>query len=163
VTQFVLGNAAAVVGFRLPITRSAWVQGLLAYQGTPYQHQGRLPGVALDCVGPLIVRAREVGIKPAHFDVTGYSPSPDGSLQPILDEHLIRKPRAELTLGDVVLNRYRLGQPQHVAIIVGTLHGEHLMLHANQRTGKVQVERIPYDRSHYGYVQGYQVPGVVDG
>lgn len=145
------------------VTRRFWAQGLLAYKDTPYQHQGRLPGVALDCVGPLICRAWETGLKPRTFDVNGYSATPDGSLQPILDEHLERKARADLALGDVVLNRYRLGQPQHVAIIVGRAWDDWLMLHANQRTRKVQIERIPYDRSHYGYVQGYHVPGVVDG
>jgi cell wall-associated NlpC family hydrolase len=142
------------------ISRAEWVAGLMLYVGTPYAHQGRLPGVALDCVGPLICRARECGIKAADFDVNGYSPTPDGSLQPILDSHLERKPRETLQLGDVVLNAFRNTPPQHVAIIVGEAYGEWMMLHAGSTVGRVQVERLPYDRRHYRFVQGYQVPGV---
>jgi cell wall-associated NlpC family hydrolase len=32
--------------------------------GTPFQHQGRVPGVGLDCVGVAIYAAREVGLNP---------------------------------------------------------------------------------------------------
>ncbi len=140
--------------------RADWVAWLLALEGTPYQHQGRLPGVALDCVGPLILAARHFGIKAADFDVGGYTPQPDGSLQAILDEHLTPVPREALGLGDVVLNGFRLEPPRHIAIIVGHDWGQWVMLHANGITGRVQRERIPYGRRWYRFVQGYHVSGV---
>lgn len=142
------------------IPRAAWVDTLLGYEGTPYAHQGRLPGVGLDCIGPVICAAREHGIVKPEFDVSDYGPRPDGSLQPYLDTHLVRKPRAELGLGDVVLNAFRLGPPQHIAVIVGELWGDWVMLHANSTIGKVMRERLPYNRRWYRYVLGYGVPGV---
>ena len=142
------------------IERAAWVATLLGYEGTPYAHQGRLADVGLDCIGPLICAARALGLKEPGFDIGGYSRQPDGSLQPYLDQHLVRKPRAELGLGDVVLNGFRLLPPQHIAVIVGERWGEWLMLHANSIVGKVMCERLPYDRRWYRFVQGYSVPGV---
>lgn len=142
------------------VSREAWVAWLLALDGTKYQHQGRLPGVALDCIGPVIVGARHFGLVAPSFDLTGYSPAPDGSLQPQLDAYLERKPREALTLGDLVLNGYRLGPPRHIAVIVGEQYGQWVLLHANGDTGRVQIERIQYERRYYRFVQGYQVPGV---
>lgn len=142
------------------ISRADWVAHILTYEDVPFQHQGRNPAVGIDCPGPLILGARHFGIKPADFNVDGYLPQPDGSLQPILDEHLDRKPRAELALGDVVLNRFRLGKPQHIGIIVGEAFGQWIMLHASRRHGKAIRERIQYDRGFYQFVQGYNVPGV---
>jgi cell wall-associated NlpC family hydrolase len=141
------------------ISRAAWLAEVLSYLGTPYAHQGRVPGVGMDCVAPLIVAARKFAIVPEAFDVQGYARDPDGSLQPLLDAHLIRKPRAQLVPGDVVLNGFRLQPPQHVAIIVGERHGEWELLHAHGRVGKVQIERIQYGR-YWRYVCGYAVPGV---
>lgn len=56
--------------------------------GVPYHHQGRVPA-GLDCVGLLIVVARELGIIPAHFDYTRYGRRPNGQLDAALDEHLV--------------------------------------------------------------------------
>lgn len=140
------------------VTPAAWVAWLLLLEGTPYQHQGRLPGVALDCIGPLVVAAAHFGHRAPGWDITGYSPAPDGSLQPLLDEHLTRKPREQLGLGDVVLNAFRLGPPRHIAIIVGEQYGQWVMLHADGLVGRVQRERLQYERRYYRFVQGYSVP-----
>jgi cell wall-associated NlpC family hydrolase len=140
------------------VDRAAWVAWLLALEGVPYHHQGRSVA-GMDCPAPLILGARHFGIVAPDFDVTGYVRDPDGSLQPFLDEHLIRKPRAELQLGDVVLNGFKTQPPQHIAIIVGERYGEWELLHAHARVGKVQIERIQYGR-YWRFVQGYAVPGV---
>lgn len=144
----------------LTIARAAWVAWLHTLLGTPYHHQGRLPGVGLDCAGPLVCGAWHFGLKPRCFDVRGYSREPDGSLQSYLDAHLLRRQRPELQLGDVVLNGFRMAPPRHIALIVGEEHGQWVMLHACSRTGKVQLERLPYERRLYRYVQGYTVPGL---
>lgn len=142
------------------ITRAAWVATVLRCEGTPYLHQGRAPGIGLDCAGPLIWAARETGLRGAEFDVNGYPRQPDGSLQPYLEAELERVPREALGLGDVVLNAYRLGPPRHLAIIVGEAWGQWVLLHASSDTGRVQRERLQYERRFYRYVAGYHVPGV---
>lgn len=141
------------------ISRAEWVGRLMCYVGTPFVHQGRTPGVGMDCPAPMICNARHFGMVPAGWDITAYPSDPDGNLQPTLDTYLRRVPRDELQLGDVVLNAFRLKQPRHIAYIVGERWGQWEMLHADARVGKVIVERIPYGR-HYRFVQGYAAPGV---
>lgn len=48
--------------------------------GTPYQHQGRLAGVGVDCIGVPILVARELGL--GDFNDLEYGREPDGSLLP---------------------------------------------------------------------------------
>lgn len=141
------------------IARAEWVAELLSFVGTPYRHQGRVPGEGMDCVAPLIVAARKFGIVLPDFDVNGYERDPNGSLQPLLDQHLRRKPRESLALGDVVLNGFRAKSPQHIAIIVGERYGEWELMHGHSMAKKVQIERIQYGK-YWRYVQGYGVPGV---
>lgn len=140
------------------VERAVFADAVRAFDGVRYHHQGRCMAGA-DCVAPLILTARRFGLVAADFDITAYPRDPDGSLQPLLDEHLVRKPREALLLGDVVLNAFRQKQPQHVAIIVGEAYGQWELLHANARVGKAQIERIQYGRV-WRYVQGYGVPGV---
>lgn len=64
------------------------VQSAREWVGVPYHHQGRVPA-GLDCVGLLIVVARELGILPPHFDYTRYGRRPNGQLDAALDQHLV--------------------------------------------------------------------------
>ena len=89
--------------------------------GTPFQHQGRVPGVGLDCVGVAIYAAREVGLNPV--DVQGYGETPNnGALrtalnsQPDLESVPLKDTPQE---GDILLFRLRK-EPQHVGICTGT-------------------------------------------
>ena len=89
--------------------------------GTPFQHQGRVPGVGLDCVGVAIYAAREVGLNPV--DVQGYGETPNnGALrtalnsQPDLESVSLQDMPQE---GDILLFRLRK-EPQHVGICTGT-------------------------------------------
>lgn len=141
------------------VSREDWVSEVLSFVGTPYKHQGRVPQVGMDCVAPLIVAARKFGIVADDFDVTAYPRDPNGSLQPLLDEHLERKSRESLLIGDVVLNGFRFQQPRHVAIIVGERYGQWQLVHAHSSAGRVQIERLQYG-PYWRYVQGYGVPGV---
>lgn len=135
-----------------------WVAGLMRFEGVPYHHQGRsMDGI--DCIGPGVVTLRDLGLRPKGWDFTAYPRDPNGSLQPMLDAELVRKPRELLTVGDVVLNAFRMQAPRHIAYIVGERYGQWVLLHADARVGKVQVERIQYGR-YYRFVQGYGVPGV---
>lgn len=98
--------------------------------GTPFQHQGRLPGVALDCVGLIVVIARELGLP--HFDRQDYAKNPHRGQ---LEEALKRQPCLErietLEPGAVILTRIS-ATPQHVGIFTGTS-----MIHAWAAAGKV--------------------------
>lgn len=103
---------------------------------TPFKHQGRIPGVALDCAGLVVAVAQALGLPVA--DQTGYSRSPSGGLleaaldsQPCLQR--IPGPAQE---GDVVLMRFK-GDPQHLGIVAG---GN--LIHAWQVVGKVVEHRF---------------------
>lgn len=37
-----------------------------SYKGTPFHHQGRQPGLALDCIGVAVCAARECGLEMKH-------------------------------------------------------------------------------------------------
>ena len=98
--------------------------------GTPFHHQGRAPGVGLDCIGLVIVALRAVGITVR--DRADYGRRPDGkSLVAALQEHGAKQV-AEINAGDILLFRYD-GQPQHVALATGA----DTMIHSFAPAGKV--------------------------
>jgi len=88
--------------------------------GTPFRHQGRQPGVGLDCAGVAVQVASALGC--AVIDQEGYGDRPaHGMLEAMLDA----QPCLERVTddagpqpGDVLLMRFN-GDPQHVAILAG--------------------------------------------
>lgn len=105
--------------------------------GTPFQHQGRIPGVGLDCAGLLIAVAQAVGAD--YYDVLGYGPHPCGGMlaqaladQPCLEPVLIAQRRA----GDLLLMRFDT-EPQHLAVFTGAT-----IIHAYSNVGKVCEHRL---------------------
>src|SRR5438034_10631009 len=71
-------------------TRAEVVERARACIGTPFRHQGRLPGRGLDCVGIVIHVANALGFKES-FDFRVYSRFPDQILvMGMLGEHLDR-------------------------------------------------------------------------
>ncbi len=71
-----------------------------SYLGTRWVHQGR-SRKGVDCVGLLVVTARELGIP--HRDVTNYDRRPsNGQLEKLLSEQLDRIDAREMKLGDIV-------------------------------------------------------------
>lgn len=115
--------------------------------GTPFRHQGRLKGVALDCAGLGIVVAKSVGINIKDF--TGYPRQPfDGMLKKMFDEQVALGLMCEVAIdsmaaGDVLLMRIS-DAPQHVAIYVGVGR----MVHAYRAIGKVAEQRIDENWKH---------------
>ena len=85
---------------------------------TPFVHQGRVPGKALDCAGLVVTVARLVGIDPV--DVGGYSRIPTGVLAGVMESQpcLVRIKVAEATAGDVLVMRFAK-EPQHLAVLAG--------------------------------------------
>jgi len=106
--------------------------------GTPFRHQGRLPGVGLDCAGLGIAVAKSIGIDITDF--SGYPRTPfDGMLKKMFDvqDYLQQIDINNIEAGDVLLLRIK-SAPQHVAIYVGGGY----MVHAYQTVGKVVEQRI---------------------
>lgn len=100
------------------ITPESIVAAARAHVGTPFRHQGRLPGKALDCAGLVIMTARAIGLNPN--DRTGYPRRPfSGLMESVLDaQPCLRRVEREPQAGDVLLLRFE-GDPQHLAICAG--------------------------------------------
>ena len=57
---------------------------------TPFAHQGRVPGLGMDCAGLFIQVCRELSLE--HKDASGYPRNPyDGKLEAELDAQLDRE------------------------------------------------------------------------
>ncbi|MGE3770425.1 MAG: C40 family peptidase [Bdellovibrionales bacterium] len=97
---------------------------------TPFAHQGRVPGVGLDCAGLIIYAAQEAGI--VLHDTRAYAlPVAPAQLLGVLGENNLQ-PTALISRGALLL--FRLGgQPQHLAL--ATSHTT--MIHAYAPAGKV--------------------------
>lgn len=130
-------------GLRTPADVVAAARALL---GTPFHHQGREPGVGLDCAGVPIVVARALGLVPPGFDVEPYPATPDGvSLRAYCDAHLQRWAWEEP--GGVVLVSWRDGPPQHLGIVAEHPAGGLSIIHADGARQKQVIEtRLEWGR-----------------
>jgi cell wall-associated NlpC family hydrolase len=85
------------------------------YIGTPFHHQGRLPGVGLDCAGVAVCALRECNIEVQ--DITGYARVPSkGIFDTAVLDHCNKISQNELEAGDFVMFSF-LSEPQHIAIM----------------------------------------------
>lgn len=140
-------------------TRAEIVAAAREQLATPWVHQGRLPGVALDCIGLVIVVARRLGFVAPDFDVNGYKREPDGVLLPAgLREHLVQVPKHEMAPGDVVVMAFDKS-PQHVGIVVPYRNGGLAMVHAASRAGEVEETRLMFT-DKMRFTGAYSFPGV---
>jgi cell wall-associated NlpC family hydrolase len=144
-------------------TRAEFVAYVRSMKGTPVHHQGRVPGVGLDCPGPVICGMWHFHIKPRSFDVVGYPAIPDGvSIKGYLDEHLEPVSQSDMRPADVVLVAWQKGPPQHMGVVVDYPGGGLAMVHADSvRARKVSETRIEFGRA-MRFVAAYAVPGLVD-
>jgi cell wall-associated NlpC family hydrolase len=117
--------------------------------GTPFRHQGRLPGIALDCAGLICHVCESIGVP--YTDERGYSRLPhQGRLQAALDaqESLVRV--SDPAPGDVLLFRFRT-EPMHIGIYAGET-----IIHAYEQAGKVCEHRMD-DAWRARIVQAYRI------
>jgi cell wall-associated NlpC family hydrolase len=140
--------------------RAEVVAAARALVGTPYQHQGRLPGVALDCAGVVICVARACGLIEADFDVTGYTPRPDGTLLAYCDRYLTRIEQDAAGPGDVIVTRFG-GEAQHFGILSPYLHGGQAVVHAVTGRGVLET-RLLFGTAPAAmkFVAAFRLPGV---
>lgn len=139
-------------------TQADIVAAARAELGTPWMHQARLPGVALDCAGLVIVTARRLGLVPDDFDIGGYGRQPDGTLLAVCEQHMRRVD--DLELGAVLVVSIT-GEPQHMGIVGDYRHGGWSLIHAasNARPGRVIETRLMIHRAQQ--LQAiYRLPGV---
>lgn len=93
------------------------VEAARSMLGTPFAHQGRAPGVGLDCIGLIVCSARACGI-PVR-DRTDYGRVPDGrTLVVELTAQMDPVEPEDALPGDILVFwvRPRSRHPQHVAI-----------------------------------------------
>lgn len=129
--------------------------------GTPFRHQGRTPGWALDCAGLVVTVAAALGAD--YIDQQGYSRHPsDGLLEAAMDGQpcLERVALADMQAGDVLLMRFA-GDPQHLAIFAGfNEQGQsETIIHAEIKARKVCEHRLS-DEWRGRIVRVYRFRGV---
>lgn len=120
----------------------AMIDAAMAVLDTPFRHQGRVPGLALDCAGVLAHCLDSLGLP--YTDQNGYARTPfDGMLEKSLDGQpsLRRIPISEAEGGDVLLMRMKKA-PQHIAIHAGLVRGHVYIIHGSEQHGKVAHHRL---------------------
>ncbi len=141
------------------VTRAQVVAEARGWLGTPFEHQGRVQGAGVDCIGLLIGVAQSLGL--TQFDVTGYARAPsDGLLQGGCREHLQPVQLASAQPGDVLLMRFKR-EPQHVGLVADYVHGGLSVIHSYQGAGGVVEHRLDALWLRR-VVSVWRIPGVVD-
>jgi len=105
--------------------------------GTPFRHQGRIPGIALDCAGVVCAVAVNLGIE--HVDVQGYGRDPHANLLKLTldDQTSVQEVnKNDMHSGDILLMRFGR-EPQHLAICAGDT-----VIHSYEAVGKVCEHRL---------------------
>ncbi|MEM8799699.1 MAG: hypothetical protein AAGF15_06435 [Pseudomonadota bacterium] len=146
--------------------RGAIIAAARSLVGTPFRHQGRVPGRGLDCVGLLIVCARQTGI--SNYDFRAYHRTPShGALEKHMsDAGLLAIDESEPMLpAQIALMRFH-GAPQHLALLSTIADFPNRsasatlgMIHAWQGAGSVVEHR--FDQAwQRRLVQRYEFPGI---
>ncbi len=87
--------------------------------GTPFAHQGRIKGVALDCAGLVVSVAQDIGAD--YVDRQAYSRNPINGLlhAALMDQPCLERTwKDQMQTGDILLMRFGR-DPQHLAIYTG--------------------------------------------
>jgi len=125
--------------------------------GTPFHHQGRKPGIALDCLGFIVCTANLLGCNIR--DNKTYRRFPNGSLLPKMREQLVEIPLADIDVADImVFQQKRLRNPWHVAFrsVYRDTAG---MIHACLFNKKVIEQTV--DSYQHGYIAyAFRLPGL---
>lgn len=123
------------------------------FLGTPFRHQGRIPGRGLDCAGVIVCAARALGL--ADYDVKGYGRLPDGEsfLRHLLAAGCEKIKVADARPGDLYLIRFEQ-DPQHLALVTDIG-----ILHATAGIGRVVEHRLDEAWSAR-IVAAFRLPGV---
>ena len=141
------------------IARTQIVATTRTWLGTPFQHQGRIKGRGVDCVGlPLCVMA-ELGVTDLLADYRNYPSQPTGRVvHEECQRRLIEKTMAEMLPGDLLTLRVPT-VPCHTAIITD-LNGGLGIIHAYNGGPRRVVEHI-LDAKWRRRIEGvFEFPGI---
>ncbi|MCU0938912.1 MAG: peptidase P60 [Burkholderiaceae bacterium] len=139
-------------------TRAAIVAEARTWLGTPWVHQHRAKGVAVDCAGLVIGVARALGLVPPEWDINGYSRHPDGTLAALCAAHMRRVSQAAMQPGDVLVLALQ-ADPQHLGIVGDYRHGGYSLIHAASNAGRVIETRLMF-AANCKFRGAYALPGV---
>lgn len=127
--------------------------------GTPYQHQGRVNGLALDCAGVPVFVAKRFEVPLTDFTRYGRLPVP-AEMRAALDAHLQRILVDEMRAGDVAWIRFER-EPQHLAIVGDYVFGGLSLIHAYNGNGPGRVVEHRMDEHWRArIVAAWRYPGV---
>lgn len=127
--------------------------------GTPYQHQGRVGGLALDCAGVPVHVAKRLGIPLTDWTRYGRLPVPN-EMRAALDAHLVRVSKRDMRAGDVAWLRFQQ-EPQHLGIVADYPLGGLSLIHAYNRAGLSRVVEHRIDTAWLARVVAvWRYPGV---
>jgi cell wall-associated NlpC family hydrolase len=117
----------------LMVDRMAIVAAARRYIGTPFEHQGRMHGVGVDCAGLLTCVAYDLRLRDVR--VTDYGRLPDGErARQIIEQHMDPIAYSDLAPGDVVSFAF-MHSVQHFGIV--TTINPIRFVHSYQTVGKV--------------------------
>lgn len=122
------------------ITREALVATVRQHIGTRWHHQGRTPGVGLDCIGLFVVSATELGAILQDFQQYGPIPRPE-ILMAQVTRHLVEVPLDERQVGDLLcFAAPESGKPSHFGVLVERAPDR--MVHAFAKHRRVALEPV---------------------
>ena len=114
--------------------RQQVVDAARSFIGTPYRHQGRFPGLELDCAGLVVCAAQKAGIRVT--DVSGYSRIPDGvTFIGGIEAQMDKIELCNIQPGDVLAFTF-LTDPQHAAVVTA-VEPRLTIVHAHMRVRNV--------------------------
>lgn len=129
------------------------------YKGTAFQHQARLKGIAIDCVGLLMCVAWELDLE--MDDCLAYAAQPDGTvLMQELQKRFIEIDKKDAKPGDILvfwISRHTRFA-QHVAI-QSEMFDTRYMIHTYAEIKKV-TEHVIDERWDRRIVTAFKYPGV---
>lgn len=101
------------------MTRKQFLDEVLDHIGTPFGHQKRLKGVAVDCAGPIINAGKKYGVE--FEDLKNYSRKPrtEDIINAFYKSGFYDISKEEVMEGDIGLVAY-LGNIQHMVVITRT-------------------------------------------
>tara|TARA_R100001086_G_scaffold217062_1_gene133375 strand:- start:52 stop:498 length:447 start_codon:yes stop_codon:yes gene_type:complete len=148
----------------MSFTRQQIADVAKSYLGTPWLHQGRAKGKAIDCIGLLVGIAKEIGY-PVR-DREGYPLYPDdvsSLLLEIIEEHKLKR-TTEVKKGNILV--FRIGRakfPSHVGVLVEEPDMVHAMNFRSKSMKLFTVRQHIYAGPWVGRTHSiWEVPGVID-
>ena len=138
-------------------TRAEVVAEARSWLGTPWVHQHRRKGVAVDCAGLVIGVARALGLVVAEFDIGGYARRPNGTMVSTCDKHMTRVEQADMQPGDVLVVAIEK-EAQHIGILGDYRHGGLSLIHAASNPGRVVEARLMSTRT-MRFAAAFTLPG----